>query len=798
MAVTHNSLEFDDLKGVISEFADSALGRRFLLESRPTKSKTLLEKELRKTQEALETVTAGRDLRLRELQDLSALFEMVSLEGSVVTPEECRDLLNFCRCARSTKSALVGGMQGHSPELESLGQEIPNVGSLISSLETKVDDSGAIQDHASPTLKRIRGEIAALRTRIYNSLERVLERHKHSQVVQDEVITIRNERYVLPVRADSRKAFAGVVHAASSSGATLFIEPFECLELNNHLVGLHYKAEEEIRRILRELSDAIRTQLEPLRRALNLLAELDSLFAKARFAVKHEAVIPAINEDGVLSLVDARHPLLDKRLREAGSSVVPISIEMSRSSHVLVISGANTGGKTVALKTIGLLALMALSAFPVTASSANVCLFREVYADIGDRQSIGEDLSTFSSHLVNIQSILESATAPALVLLDELGTGTDPSEGAALGVAIVERFRENEISLVATTHHNALKAYASRTPRTANASVEFDEERLRPTYRLLHGVPGNSSGIEIARRLGLDEGLIRAASERLSREEQDLVRFSAELRDESARAAQLRLILEQERKAVEALKQQVDKHYRALQESRIRELEEAFKRTIARFDEEGRKLLSEVKDKYAAVRVRRELERKAAKLRASLREQELTVASDPLRKQTAEEAAEVGRPAPLKIGMRVWVPHFRRQGVVTESNKDGSIEVLVGNLKCNLSPSEVEVAAAGEPPGAPQPVKSQISVRLNGPELTGNELNVVGCTVDEAIGQVDKFLDRAYLAAISPVRLVHGSGMGVLRKAIAKWLAQQPSVERFHPADATEGGSGVTVVSLKV
>src|SRR5262245_60471908 len=601
------SLDFGTLKQFVSHFAQSPAGRSAVGNLGPLPSKTLVVKELVMTAECLQLLETGLNPQFSDLVDYVSIFEKLSVPDLALEPQEILNIEGLLKCIEATRKSLGASVQ-EAPLAADVARALPEVSALVSTLRGKITANGEVDDHASPLLKRIRNEISILRNRLYESLGRILQRHSSSQAIQDEVITIRNERFVIPIRVENRKELSGVVHGTSSSGATLFLEPLETLELNNELVRLKERAEEEIHSILKSLTARIREHLHDLRSAVETLGYLDFSFARARFSRDFRCVIPEVNDEGVLSITDGRHPILERSLVAQNKQVVPISVELNDRQHVLVVSGPNTGGKTVALKTVGLLTLMAMSGLPVPAAAANICILKEVFTDIGDRQSIAENLSTFSSHLVNIQKILESVSAPALVLMDELGTGTDPEEGSALGVSIVERLRSRNVLAMVTTHHNGLKMYATSTPGVANASVEFDEASLQPTFRLIHGVPGNSSGIDIARRLGLDEALVSHARRLVSEESQRVAQFSRHLREQIAQNAELRAQLDEELLRLRTRTAELESKSARAEAQRQRDLELARQQAFEGFEKESRRLLNEVRDKYLSVRARRDLE----------------------------------------------------------------------------------------------------------------------------------------------------------------------------------------------
>jgi len=785
------ALNFGTLRQIIGRFAQSPAGLQAVDRLIPMSSKALINRELAVTAQCLQLLESGFTLQFQDLVDYEEVFGKASHAELALEPQEIQNVERLLICTQTTRrsAALVQS----APAVAGLAGSLPDLESLLSALRGKIGPNGEVEDHASPALKRIRNEVNILRNRLQQALGRILERHSSSRVIQDDVITLRNERFVIPIRVENRKELPGVVHGTSSSGATLFLEPLETLELNNELVRLRERADEEIQNILRSLTARIRERLEDLRSAIETLGYLDFCFAKARFSREFRCSIPEVNDEGLLSITDGRHPILERSLAQQQKEVVPISVDLDGRRHILVVSGPNTGGKTVALKTVGLLTLMVLSGLPVPAASANVCVLKEVFTDIGDRQSIAENLSTFSSHLVNIREILETVSSPALVLMDELGTGTDPEEGSALGIAIVERLRSKGVLAVVTTHHNGLKMYATTTAGVANASVEFDEASLRPTFRLIHGVPGNSSGIDIARRLGLDEALVSHARQLVSEEHQQLAGFSRHLREQMDQNAKLSVQLQEELRSSRIRTAELEGRSARAEAQRQRELELARRQAFEGFEKESRKLLNEVRDKYLSVRARRELEKKGGQLRETVNRELAAVVE--LHPAGPDTGLGTKQNVPILTGSKVHVKRFGQEGIVVAAHGEGQWEVVVGNFKCVVDAKELSptgVSVPDRPAQAPR-----VTVQINSPELQSNEINLVGCTVDEALHRVDKFLDSAFLAAVSQVRLIHGTGMGVLRRALSEWLSTQPYVDKFHAAESGQGGNGVTVVSLR-
>lgn len=788
-------LDYRDLKRVIAGFADCPLGAQRFDRLIPAGDLGELREQLRMVRECLEMLESGQPLRFRRVVEVDPIFGRLGVQGAVLDPGEIRQVLDLAQVAVAVRKALEAAGRQY-PALTGLAcRQVGGLGGLISQLAGKIGPTGELEDGASPRLRTLRRQAAGLRSRICRSLVDLLRGGDKTGSLQDEVVTVRNERFVIPVRTDRRRAFPGVVHGSSSSGSTLFIEPLQSVELNNRLIQLKEQVAEEVLRVLRALTQAIRENLQELQAAARFVGVVDFSFAKARFCRKFQCVFPELEAGPVLEIDRGRHPLLEMHLKEQGREIVPVSATLGERSQVLVISGPNAGGKTVALKTVGMLALMALSGIPVPAASARIGLFRQIFADIGDRQSMTDDLSTFSAHLGKIRGILEEVRPPALVLLDELGTGTDPGEGAALGTAILEELRSRGILTVVTTHLNGLKRYALQTERVVNASVEFEQADLRPTYRLIQGIPGNSSGIDMASQFGLPKPLLARARGLVSEPEREVAGYARALGRQLTEAARLRSQLELEQAALKDRRAELEKELRDLEESRSREIARCRKQARRRFEKEASQLLTGFRDRFEEARLRSEVRRRSRDLEEVRVNGSRPAESDSPGLPEREEARREG----IRAGVRVRVARLGSMGTITAPRGEGSWEVEVGALKCVLKGEELE--PLGLDSGPPPPTRGGargISVQFQSGELPSNEINLVGCTADEAIRRADKFLDSALLASLSPVRLIHGSGMGVLRRAISEWLSDQSHVSEFHPAASDEGGNGVTVVSLDV
>jgi DNA mismatch repair protein MutS2 len=647
-----------------------------------------------------------------------------------------------------------------------------------------------VADNASVALARLRRDIERQKKSIQDSLERFLRAHREEGVLQEEFVTIRNERFVVPVIAGQRRKLDGVIHGASSSGHTLFVEPLETIDLNNELAQLNDEEAREVHRILLEMTDRMRAYGDSIRSTLAAMAELELIFAKARFGAEFHCAIPRFGDR--LLLKDARHPLLEDVLRRRRKSTVPVSLELTRERRTLLISGPNTGGKTVTLKTVGLLSLMAQSGLPVPAAEAEFPIFDQTLADIGDYQSIQENLSTFSAHVSNIREMALDVTPNSLVLLDELGAATDPEEGGALGVAIVEHFRAAGAFTLVSTHLMALKIYGASTDGVVNGSVGFDEETLEPTFELRLGLPGKSAGLEIATRLGMPEDIMRRARHAMSDRERDVTRFLGELHRRIEETQALEASLREQVEKLARREKELAAEWRTREESKLKELERRTEAALARFEEQAQETIGKIVQGGDRRKAEQEAQRKVAKAKREMREDFRTTTL------ATEDDSRHDRIQPLRIeeGVRVRLKDIRDPARVRRLLGNGRIEVEAGFMKMQVSVDDViEVLPEGQGGGA---LPKNVSYKP-APELAPvhQEINVIGQRAEEARDAVDQFLDRAVMATASRVRIVHGHGMGILKKTIAELLSSHPHVARFYPAPQQEGGAGATIVELR-
>lgn len=796
-------LEFDRLKEILSRATTCAPGRRAIESLAPHQEPAALESEFVLVREAIEYLRAGSELGFGSMADPEKWLARLAVPGSVLAPAELLEAVSLMETANGVRLTFKDGREKH-PRLAERAAALNDFRSVSSVIRRAVLPNGEISDDASSQLKRIRANIAQAREKIQRSLEAALR--ERGAPAGEDYITIRNDRFVIPVRASERRGVPGVVHGASGTGQTVFVEPLEAIDLNNRLVQLSEEETAEIARILEELSERVRIERGPLEATANSIAHLDSVFARGRFAREYDCGTPEFTASNSLRLDAARNPVLEATLRPQGRKAVPLSLTMGGEETVLVISGPNTGGKTVALKTVGLAALSAQSAIPVAAQRAELPIFDRVLADIGDEQSIAADLSTFSAHMLNLKSMLENATARSLILVDEMGTGTAPEEGAALAIALLEEFRTRRALTLATTHHDRLKAYASTTPGVVNAAMEFDEENLRPTYRLLVGVPGMSSGIEIARRLGLPAQVIEHAQAGLSpesREARDLIMYLHRSRDE------MEVLKQQAREEIDQLegeRRKLQTEWVDRQKKRITELERNFAETQKRFETQIARLAEEVKDRALRAQLEKQAGRRLSKIASESRAEadaavvETLAASQQDLGVSPEVAGKAVAAEELSTGMRVQVKAFK-QPVIFRRHDGRMAEVEAGPLRMKVPLADVMAIVrddeVSKPPSLRTPARTVTVHTQPSDESTADEINVIGSTVEQAAERVDKFLDEAALAGKASVRIIHGHGTGALRRGLAKFLSAHPLVEHIRHESEDRGGTAITIAELK-
>jgi len=815
MPLVHTSggvLEFESLRDLLRSYTSSPLGSGRIAALAPSLDRSWIELQQQLTSEIREFRRVGGRFEFAGLLDVGKLIEKASISGAALETTEIRDvILVVDRAAEWREIALsppAAMKEWTAIPLVSAG--IADFTEFLRSFRNKIQPDGTLEDRASPELARIRRDIEKQKRAIQESLRGYLRRLAEGGTVQDELVTIRGERFVIPVKIEQKRRVPGVVHGSSSSGQTVFVEPIETIEQNNDLVRLLDEEQAETHRILLEMTRRIGESAEAIRSAADALAELELQFAKARFAEDYFCVPVTLNPAGTpdgqtreprLVLHKARHPLLERNLKSKGGNIVPISIELDSERRELVITGPNTGGKTVTLKTVGLLALMAQSGIPVPADHAELPVFDAVLADIGDYQSIEQNLSTFSAHVTNIDFISRTATARSLVLLDELGSATDPEEGAALAVAIADHFRQVGCISIISTHHTALKVYGVNTAGVVNAAVGFDESTLQPTYELHVGVPGASAGINIAQRLGLNSKIIQSARARVGTQTQDVARFLDRLHAQLGEAEAERLRLRSREQELEREKSRLAVEGKKEQQAKVREMEKKLESLFRDFEYHARETVNAIQERAAAQKLSKEAERRIAKMRREFREQfDSAVVAHATGADRGDPNAQPALIKHVSQGDTVKLKSVGRPGVVTRRIDDQHFEVEIGAMKMKIARDDIAevIARASDSPVNAARARG-ISVSLDrGVTGVPSEINVIGRTVDEATTEVEKFVDRAFLAGLARVRVVHGSGMGILRKALRQFLQKHPHVASVTEPPQNEGGGGATVVELRI
>lgn len=778
------ALEFYRLKDLLGRYVSTLPARHLLDELSPMLDEEKLETEHAVTAEAVEYLREHR-VPFNDIAMLLEAFEKLSVAGSVLEIAEIEAIQSFLSQTEGLRLRWKEERE-QFPRLASIGNRFPDLRDLSKHLGRAIQN-GEVDENYSPELRRIRRALSMTRARLTEKLETMLRSPAYATQLQDQLVTVRNGRFVIPVRTEQKRAVEGIVHGSSSSGATVFMEPLAVLEMNNEWVRLQDEERAEIARILAELTDLIQASAGLIDAARSLSAYLELVFAKARFARDFDCVRPVFSHGALLSLIKARHPLLEDNLRRENSSMTPVSLDMDAHRRILVISGPNAGGKTIVLKTTGLLALMAQSGIPVPAEDATLPIFDRVLADIGDQQSITNHLSTFSAHVLAIKSMIESATAQSLILLDEIGSSTEPGEGAALARAVLEQFRQISALTIATTHYNRLKLYAETTSGVTNAAMEFNEITLQPTYRLIHGLSGASSGLKIAERLQLPKGVLAAAVGFLDTADVEAAHYVEELRFRITDLEQEKSRLEKERREFDEWKQKELDQLTAQHKQEIERVEKKLERIVQEMADRADRDLESVKDEAA----RKSFQKKLANAKAQA-SREVSREKEKVEPSAAPSAApKTARTAAMEEGTLVRVLSLGVTGKIA-AIKGGDVEVLVGNIKLRRPVSDLQ-AVENQPIKLPE----NVQIRILTKQLEKNEINLVGRKVDEAVELADKFLDDAFLAQVNTIRIVHGMGTGALRQAIAELLDHHPHVSHFESAPQSEGGRGVTVVTLR-
>jgi DNA mismatch repair protein MutS2 len=782
-------LEFGSVIELLRAYLSGPISEPLLESLEPHTRLDVIQRDLERVRNAREFLRETPRPGLNSLKDPRGMIEKLRVEGASLTALEIYALVEVARVARDIRSLFA---KGPVNTLAELGRSLPDLRSLVEDLHGKILPDGSVDSSASPELRRIRHFIEKLKAEIQVALERMLVRLSRDQILQDAVVTIRNDRFVIPVRAEEKRRVQGVVHGASSSGATVYVEPLETLQLNNELVELQDREFAEVQRILGELSEKLRERRLDLENATEILSEIDLAFAKAEFSRQYDCCIPEFVRERALLLRKVRHPLLEKTLRARGQNPTPLTIEIREPKTLMIISGPNTGGKTVALKTVGISVLMAQAGLPVAASEARLPNFGKVLADIGDLQSIEANLSSFSAHVTTIQSMVRVAASNDLVLLDELGASTEPNEGAALAVAILDHFRQVGAVTLVSTHHSRLKAYAAETLEAVNAAMEFDETTLQPTYRLLIGLPGKSGALDVAKRLGLEPSIVEKARAMLHPADAEAATLIAGLHAQKVEFERQVGLLEERRKELEARYSEMEKSFEQERRAKLKDLDTRLEHTLRENEKRWESTLEQLRAQLQAYKSTKSIDRRAASLKREVREewnaQVLAALGSPAEAAAGDSAAS----APLAVGDCVRLPSLPTPGTVKGLAADGMVEVEIGRLHLRVRRDEVRVLSRGASSAqAPKVV-------VDRPQEAPAEVNVIGMTAEEACDLVDKFLDQAFVAGRFRLRVVHGHGKGILRRTLHEMFSSHPHVEKFYAAPAHEGGTGATIVEIKV
>ena len=787
-----HTLEYDKILKLLEALADSEPAKALCRALRPTIRMQEILQLQQETSDAVSRLLKDGRTSFGNNRDLRYAVRSLEVGSSLSTSELLQLAAMLSNVARVKSYGTKKREDAPDDELQPLFDALAPLPHLSEEIYRCILSEDEIADDASPTLRNIRRSIAATGDKIHSQLISMVNGSWRTYL-QDAVITMRDNRYCLPVKAEYKSQVGGMIHDQSSSGSTFFIEPAAIVSLNNELRELAIREQKEIEVILADLSAKCGLHTAELTANQELLTALDYIFARGRLALDMNATKPQYNRKHYLTLKKARHPLLDKQ------KVVPIDVHLGRDFDLLIVTGPNTGGKTVSLKTVGLLCLMGQSGLHIPASErSELCVFNDIFADIGDEQSIEQSLSTFSSHMVTIVEILKSADRHSLCLFDELGAGTDPTEGAALAIAILGTLHEQGIRTMATTHYSELKIYALSTEGVQNASCEFDVESLRPTYRLLIGIPGKSNAFAISQKLGLPEAVIDRAREQISSETESFEDVIADLEQSRITAENERREIAQYKERIRTLQEQLQKKNEKIDAAKDRILREAA--------EQARDILQEAKtvadqtiremQKAGKTAGLGELEKQRAALRGQIDEKNARISSG---QKKEKQAALVGAvdPEKLKKGDAVRVVSMDLSGTVsTLPDSKGMLYVQSGVIRVQVSVSDLVYDQAGGDAGKASQVSSG-SLRMGKSLSVSAELNLLGKTVDEAIPELEKYLDDAYLAHLSPVRIVHGKGTGALRAAVHQYLRRQKHIENFRLGQYGEGDAGVTIVTFK-
>jgi DNA mismatch repair protein MutS2 len=805
------ALEWEPLLALVAGFAASPVGRQAILDLKPSTDETWIALQHQLTGELRLALGEQVSIPVGGLFDPTQHAAKAQIPGAALEAKELQaiarlanDVASWQSLLESPPARLVGTLPGLSALSSSLTTSLRP---LAESIERTIQPDGSLADNASPELSRIRRDQERQQRIIEESLRTALRKLSSDGATQEDLITIRGDRFVIPVRAELKRRVSGVVHGASSSGQTVYVEPLETIEQNNELVRLIEEEQAEIHRIFVALTRQVGGYAHGLREGARVLALVDSLQARARFARDYDCVAPAIAPD-LLRLEAARHPLLEKRLRSTGGHIVPLTLELTSAERQLIISGPNTGGKTVTLKTTALLAMMAQAGLPVPATAASFPVFTAFLADIGDAQSIEAALSSFSAHIVNLDRLSHLAGPRALVLLDELGSSTDPEEGSALAVAIASHFLTAGAWSLISTHHTSLKVYAANTDGVLNAAAGVDEVTLAPNYQLRLGVPGASAGIQTAERLGLNPGIITAARQRLGSQQVDIARFLDRLHNELTQLEEERKAAREQQYALNQERARLAREGDVELRNRTRDLETKLASLLKDFEFQMRETVRAIEDRAAQQKLSKEAERRMMRLRREFQESfNQTVVAHRTGADQGDANAQPHVVKHVAAGDQVRLKSMNKVAVVQREVEKDLFEVALGPIKMRvkrddiaevLRPAEIRLNERADPLAAARQQKNvHVTVTSANTDDMRMEINLIGRTVDEATKELEKYLDRAFLAGLPRIRVIHGHGAGILRRGVREFLKGHPHVATLAEAPQNEGGQGATLVELR-
>lgn len=783
-----NKLEYNQILQKLTSYCHTYIGKKFASNLLPSNQKETVSNTLAETNEAVSLIERNSTPPISEIDDIGVYLKLLE-SSSTISAKALLSVVNILEMSDELIEYFSSFINTDDfPHLNGYFSDLYTNHSIIDKIKKCIIDENTIADNSSNTLATIRRRERRLEQDIKSKLNTILHSSSYSKYIQENVVTIRNDRYVIPVKQEYRSYVKGFVHDMSSSGSTVFIEPLAVFEFNNELNNLKIDESAEIERILYNLSSMLFAYTSEIQLDVSIIGKLDFIFAKAKYSNSIKGITPKINDEKFAEFINARHPLIDS------NKVVPTTLSIGKDFSLLIITGPNTGGKTVTLKTVGLLELMACSGLNIPADEkSSIYVFDEIFADIGDDQSISDSLSTFSSHMINISHILKTATENSLILVDELGSGTDPIEGANLAISILEYFKNNNILTIATTHYQELKRYALVTPDVQNASVEFDIENLKPTYRLLLGIPGKSNAFAISEKLGIKKEIIDKARSLMDKQDVDIEALLKKIYDDKIEIEKEKEEIKKNLNQVEVLKKNLQRDDSKLKQQEQELIDNAkikARDILLDAKDEASKLISEMKKIENTSGAVDELNKLRNSLNSSIKEKSI--------KDTVENVASnpVSRDL-IKNGMKVYITNLNQNGIICSSkiNKNDEVQVQIGLIKTSINIKYLEL---------PRDLKNDLtkpvvssSPKVNKTRFANSEINVIGLTVDEAIPLVDKFLDDCFLAKIQTARIVHGKGTGKLRTAIQSFLKKHKRVKSFRVGGFGEGEMGVTVVELK-